>query len=84
MIQQLICHFQLDFAAIEQAFDIDFHTYFASVWPELQHFADDGLIRLSDTGIDVTAAGRLLVRSICMLFDHYLPMQNIQRFSRVI
>ncbi|MCY1259659.1 Oxygen-independent coproporphyrinogen III oxidase [compost metagenome] len=84
VIQQLICHFQLDFAAIEQAFDIDFHTYFASVWPELQHFADDGLIRLSDTGIDVTAAGRLLVRSICMLFDHYLPMQNIQRFSRVI
>ena len=35
-------------------------------------------------GIDVTAAGRLLVRSLCMLFDHYLPHQNLQRFSRVI
>ena len=29
-------------------------------------------------------AGRLLVRSICMLFDHYLPEHDNQGFSRVI
>ncbi|MBO3275396.1 oxygen-independent coproporphyrinogen III oxidase [Pseudomonas schmalbachii] len=84
VIQQLICHFQLAFVEIEDLFAIDFRSYFAEIWPELERFASDGLIVLGDSGIDVTPAGRLLVRSICMLFDHYLPMQNIQRFSRVI
>ncbi|HHQ9783124.1 TPA: hypothetical protein ACSXLI_006365, partial [Pseudomonas aeruginosa] len=44
----------------------------------------DGLIRLDAKGIDITSSGRLLVRSICMLFDRYLPSLNRQRFSRVI
>ncbi|WP_160286663.1 oxygen-independent coproporphyrinogen III oxidase [Pseudomonas sp. QL9] len=84
VIQQLICHFRLDFAAVEREFNIEFRGYFASVWPELKRFAADGLILLDRDGIDVTAAGRLLVRSLCMLFDRYLPEQNLQRFSRVI
>ncbi|MFZ5961021.1 oxygen-independent coproporphyrinogen III oxidase [Pseudomonas knackmussii] len=84
VIQQLICHFRLDFAAVEREFNIEFRGYFASVWPELERFAADGLILLDRDGIDVTAAGRLLVRSLCMLFDRYLPEQNLQRFSRVI
>ena len=84
VIQQLICHFRLDFADIEERFNIDFLGYFKEVWPELERFAGDGLIRLDDKGIDVTAAGRLLVRSVCMLFDRYLPTLNTQRFSRVI
>ncbi|CDF83490.1 coproporphyrinogen III oxidase [Pseudomonas knackmussii B13] len=84
VIQQLICHFRLDFAAVEREFNIEFRGYFASVWPELERFASDGLILLDRDGIDVTAAGRLLVRSLCMLFDRYLPEQNLQRFSRVI
>ncbi|KAF1071587.1 MAG: Oxygen-independent coproporphyrinogen III oxidase [Pseudomonas citronellolis] len=84
VIQQLICHFQLDFSEIEELYDIDFRGYFADLWPELERFATDGLIQLSEQGIDIKASGRLLVRSICMLFDHYLPTQNIQRFSRVI
>jgi len=32
----------------------------------------------------VLPAGRLLVRSVCMVFDAYLEKQNRQRFSRVI
>ncbi|PWU31387.1 oxygen-independent coproporphyrinogen III oxidase [Pseudomonas sp. RW407] len=84
VIQQLICHFQLDFEDIEERFNIEFHGYFADIWNELERFARDGLIELNPRGIDVTAAGRLLVRSLCMLFDHYLPHQNLQRFSRVI
>jgi len=46
--------------------------------------ADDGLIELNDQGITVLPAGRLLVRSVCMVFDAYLGQQNRQRFSRVI
>ena len=84
VIQQLICNFSLQFEAIEQAFNIDFHGYFKDLWPQLRAMANDGLIELDSTGITVLPAGRLLVRSVCMVFDAYLEQQNRQRFSRVI
>ena len=84
VIQQLICHFELAFEEIAQVFLIDFKSYFADVWPELERMAKDQLIELSDTHIKVLPAGRLLVRSVCMVFDAYLAQQNRQRFSRVI
>ena len=46
--------------------------------------ARDGLIELRNDGISVLPAGRLLVRSVCMVFDAYLDLNNRQRFSRVI
>ncbi|MFI8580744.1 oxygen-independent coproporphyrinogen III oxidase [Ectopseudomonas khazarica] len=84
VIQQLICHFELDFRGIEHAYAIDFSDYFAALWPDLQRLHDDGLIELGEHGIRVRPAGRLLVRSLCMLFDRYLNDQVRQRFSRVI
>jgi oxygen-independent coproporphyrinogen-3 oxidase len=84
VIQQLICHFSLNFAEIEQAHSIQFHAYFADIWPQLEQMARDDLIDLSAAGINVRPAGRLLARSLCMLFDHYLNPDNQQRFSRVI
>ncbi|MFL1513126.1 MULTISPECIES: oxygen-independent coproporphyrinogen III oxidase [Pseudomonas] len=84
VIQQLICGFNLEFASIEQAFNIDFRGYFSELWPQLQEMANDGLIELDSERISVLPAGRLLVRSVCMVFDAYLEQQNRQRFSRVI
>ncbi|MEO6677635.1 MAG: oxygen-independent coproporphyrinogen III oxidase, partial [Pseudomonas sp.] len=84
VIQQLICHFSLEFAGIEQAFNIDFRGYFSELWPQLEDMAKDGLIELDSERITVLPAGRLLVRSVCMVFDAYLEQQNRQRFSRVI
>ena len=84
VIQQLICNFSLKFEDIEQVFNIDFRGYFNELWPDLQEMDDDGLIQLSPEAITVLPAGRLLVRSVCMIFDAYLGQQNRQRFSRVI
>ncbi len=84
VIQQLICNFSLEFTDIEQRFNIDFEGYFAELWPQLQGMAADGLIELDRERISVSPAGRLLVRSVCMVFDAYLQQQNRQRFSRVI
>jgi oxygen-independent coproporphyrinogen-3 oxidase len=84
VIQQLICHFQLRFTDIEQTYAIDFRSYFAEIWPQLQQMARDGLIELTDQSIEVQPVGRLLVRSVCMLFDRYLNEVSRQRFSRVI
>ncbi|WP_440856818.1 oxygen-independent coproporphyrinogen III oxidase [Pseudomonas syringae] len=84
IIQQLICHFTLDFGEIEKTFCIDFRDYFSEAWPQLLVMASDGLITLSETGIEVRPAGRLLVRAVCMVFDTYLTRQNRQQFSQVI
>ncbi|UVM57590.1 oxygen-independent coproporphyrinogen III oxidase [Pseudomonas sp. B21-012] len=84
VIQQLICHFELDFATIERDFTIDFRGYFNDQWPALQAMHKDGLIELGNDSIKVLPAGRLLVRSVCMVFDAYLDLHNRQRFSRVI
>ncbi|HEY0288963.1 MAG TPA: oxygen-independent coproporphyrinogen III oxidase [Pseudomonas sp.] len=84
IIQQLICHFSLDFGAIERTFAIEFQDYFRELWPQLLTMAEDGLIDIDTNGIQVKSAGRLLVRSICMAFDAYLTVHNRQRFSRVI
>jgi oxygen-independent coproporphyrinogen-3 oxidase len=84
VIQQLICNFSLVFERIEQAFNIDFRGYFDEIWLQLEAMAKDGLITLDAQGIRVLPAGRLLVRSVCMVFDAYLEHQNRQRFSRVI
>ena len=84
VIQQIICNLNLPFAHIEQAFNIDFRGYFAQQWPALQRMAADGLITLDHEQLTVLPAGRLLVRSVCMVFDGYLEQASRQRFSRVI
>ena len=84
VIQQLICQFSLEFASIEAPFNIDFRAYFAELWPALEQMARDGLLELSREGMRILPPGRLLVRSVCMLFDRYLGGQDRQRFSRII
>lgn len=76
VIQRLICHFELDFASLEQAHGIRMREYFADIWPHLQAMHEDGLLTLDDQGIQILPTGRLLVRTVCMLFDRYLePVQ---------
>ncbi len=84
VITDLICHFTLDFATVERRFDLRFGEYFAPELAELADMANDGLLALSATGIQVLPPGRLLIRNICMAFDRYLRAQKQQRFSRVI
>ncbi len=83
-ITALICHFKLEFASIERQFDIRFRDYFAVELAELADMQADGLLALSETGIRVLPAGRLLIRNICMAFDRYLREQATRRFSKVI
>jgi oxygen-independent coproporphyrinogen-3 oxidase len=45
---------------------------------------DDGLLTLGPQHIEVSAAGRFLIRNICMVFDRYLREAETQRFSKVI
>lgn len=84
IISQLICHFSLHFADIEARFGIVFRDMFADRWPILEQMHNDGLLRLDQDRIEVLPAGRLLVRSICMVFDAYQQAAENGRFSRII
>ncbi len=85
VITQLICHFELDPRQIEAEFGIDFDDYFAAEQTLMQQFSGDGLVTIKERNIEVTPAGRLLIRRICMTFDAYMPKQQAGRtFSRII
>lgn len=85
VITKMICHFKLDFAAVEQAWGISFKEYFADELKRLETMQHDGLLQMDASGIEVMPRGRLLIRNICMEFDKYLPPASQQKnFSRVI
>ncbi|BCG62907.1 MAG: oxygen-independent coproporphyrinogen III oxidase [Methyloprofundus sp.] len=83
VITQLICHFSLSYAQIEQAFAIEFKDYFNDELSALKIMQADGLLLMDAEGIQVLASGRLLIRNICMVFDYYIK-SNAQQFSKVI
>ncbi len=83
VISQLMCHFRLDIKKIEQQFKINFMSYFADALPGLATMQQDGLLNYDNHCIEVKPAGKLLIRSVCMLFDAYIK-QSQQSFSKVI
>jgi len=83
VIQELICHFKLDFDRINQRFDINVTDYFAKELEQLQAMEQDGLLEIKENSIEVLPVGRLLIRNICMMFDAYLQNTS-QQFSKVI
>jgi oxygen-independent coproporphyrinogen-3 oxidase len=85
IIESIMCHGRIRFREYEERFGIDFKDHYAAELEHLEHLADDGLLVMNEDGFEVTAAGRLLVRAIAMIFDEYLqPAKSAPRFSRVI
>jgi len=85
VIVALMCQGQVLFESIEQAWLLDFQTYFAAELEQLRELADEGLVVLDDAGIQVTAKGWFFVRAVAMVFDRYLQAdRNRAKFSRII
>jgi len=84
IITQLICHFELNFARIEQIFPIRVRDYFATELDDCKAMQADGLLDVTTHSLVVRPAGKLLIRNICMVFDTYLRTAQKQRFSKVI
>lgn len=85
VINELICHFELNFNSIEQMFGIQFQDYFKAELINLQPMEDDGLISISQDAIKVEPKGRFLIRNICMQFDDYFQKQSARNiYSKVI
>ena len=76
VMQALICHSVLSFESVEAYFPIEFRNYFATELAELIFYEQAGLITLNDHEIEVTPRGRLLISSICRIFDRYLRINQ--------
>lgn len=85
VINQIICHFELNGDDFSRDFNIDFDSYFKDELEFLLQHHRDGLIELNGNKLKVTPAGRLLVRAVCMAFDKYLDKKALtQSYSRII
>lgn len=84
IVNQLMCHFSLEKAEIEDLYHLNFDTYFHQELRQLQHLERDGLLRLEHDRIDVTPVGRLLIRNIAATFDEYLRQKAQTMFSKAI
>ncbi|PTB16986.1 oxygen-independent coproporphyrinogen III oxidase [Trinickia symbiotica] len=71
VIAQLMCNFELCFVEFEATYGICFANVFAPELERLREFERDGLIAVDSDRLQVLAAGRMLVRDIAMVFDHY-------------
>jgi oxygen-independent coproporphyrinogen III oxidase len=85
VIMALMCQGQLQYESINLAWLVDFKSLFAQELGQLQSMQAQGLVQLSDTGIQVTPMGWFFVRGVAMVFDRYLQAdRNRSRFSKII
>jgi len=88
VIQALMCNFHLDVRALERAHGIDFDATFRGALDELDAGpVAHGFVHRTPEAIDVTEAGRLFVRNVCMAFDAYLARHQAgpkPAFSRTV
>ncbi len=83
VIQSLMCHDRLRISDFEQTHDIEFQSYFRSELENLEPLVKDGLVRVDDDNIEITGRGRLLMRSVAMVFDRHLNGVK-QAYSKTI
>jgi oxygen-independent coproporphyrinogen-3 oxidase len=85
VIMALMCQGQLQFESINLAWLVDFKKYFAAELSQLEDMQAQGLVQLSDSGIQVSAMGWFFVRGVAMVFDRYVQAdRNRARFSKII
>lgn len=85
IIQQLMCHGEVDAGAACARRGIVFEDYFADALPGLARLQADGLAEVRGARIRATGQGRPLLRLLAMCFDRYLaqPSQPAS-YSRAI
>ena len=85
VIQRLMCYGQVDYSSFEEQLDIDFPSYFDNELNRLTPLQRDGLIELYPDRIQLTATGRMLMRSVAMVFDRHLASESSdRRYSKTI
>jgi len=85
VIMAIMCQGSLQFESINASCLIDFKQYFANELAQLKPMQDQGLVEVTEQGIQVTPMGWFFVRGVAMVFDRYLQAdRNRARFSKII
>ena len=85
VIMGVMCQGEVLYESIELAHLIDFRSYFAPEIEALRKLEEQGLVTVSDSGIQVTPMGWFFVRAVAMVFDKYLQSDKTRaRFSKII
>ena len=85
VIMALMCQGYLEYESINLAWLVDCKSLFAKELIQLQAMQAQGLVQLSESGIQVTAMGWFFVRGVAMVFDRYVQADlNRTRFSKII
>jgi oxygen-independent coproporphyrinogen-3 oxidase len=84
-IMTIMCQGQIDFVSFNEAWLIDAKKYFTSELSQLESLQTQGLVELTDGGLQVTPTGWFFVRGVAMVFDKFLQTdRNRTRFSKII
>ncbi len=86
-ILSLMCRMRVDLDELERETGRrGLAEHFATEWAELGPFAADGFCTLAPRRLDVTPRGRLFLRHMAMVFDHYLRQRtpDKRRFSQTV
>ncbi len=83
-IMRVMCDLSLDYAAMSQRLGLDFPSHFERELETLSGFVEDGLVRRTASGMEVTDVGRLFIRNIAMSFDNTLAPVGERKHSRTI
>ena len=85
VIMAIMCQGQVSFESIELAHLVEFGKYFAPEMEALKKLADQGMVTLDESGIQVTDVGWFFVRAVAMVFDRYLQTDRTRaKFSKII
>ena len=79
VIEAIMCRGLVSFDDIEARHGIVFEKHFADALDALIPLAVDGLIELNAERIQVTAAGRYLLRAVALCFDQHTAAAQAQR-----
>jgi oxygen-independent coproporphyrinogen-3 oxidase len=83
VIMTLMCSGRLDFKGMSDQLGIDFKPYFQNEIESLKDLAEDKLIHVDANHMQITEAGRLLIRNVAMRFDAQLQ-KNENRHAKTI
>ncbi len=84
-IMAIMCQGQVQYDAFNEAWLIDANKYFAPELTQLEALQTQGLVTLSNNGLQVTNMGWYFVRGVAMVFDKYLQADRHRtRFSKII
>jgi oxygen-independent coproporphyrinogen-3 oxidase len=86
VIMELMSNFKLNIPRIEKELGIHFKEYFADALEELKPFEADELVTITDTSIEASPTGTMLIRNIAMPFDAYMikHAQSKKAFSKTV